>query len=409
MPPDDDLVPVLQKLPGLRPHLDILGPRPVQLQQAPETVLGGARNGTRPQEIPGLHRAPPAGVVGQLLREGPIHVLHVTSGDHVLPLLFRCLQGHRQLNVNIGLIGSLVLEVGERRRVLLLRGGHSVRGQGVQGNHPGCNCGAKILPQERAQGLVLPLLDPSRGPIVHERHSEDVVLRLRQRDGIALLITRPHKDGHLQLNIQQFLGTPHRIGCVFGESLAVRPSQRSAGHDDGRSTTMVSHGNVQPVGHQGVVLSTEHNSHIRGMLPRGVEIGVVPNVSGQKHVDRILSHHCLPEQGVIPLDGVRMVIRKQLLQLGSDLAPSAPAGAHECIEGGMVKDLRWQQIVLAQHPQIDDLVSQRHPDRRRPPVAGLEYAVWQVLKRKISRALLGKQELRQSPRHATAVGYPHGS
>lgn len=44
---------------------------------------------------------------------------------------------------------------------------------------------------------------------------------------------------------------------------------------------MVAHGQMTPVGHEGVVRTTEHNAHIGGMVNGRVEVGVVTDLGRQ--------------------------------------------------------------------------------------------------------------------------------
>ena len=47
------------------------------------------------------------------------------------------------------------------------------------------------------------------------------------------------------------------------------------GDDNARGAAMVAHGDVLPVGHQGVLLPAEHDADVGGVVDGRVEVGVV--------------------------------------------------------------------------------------------------------------------------------------
>ena len=74
----------------------------------------------------------------------------------------------------------------------------------LHGDHPGGNRGAKVLGSKRSQRNIFPLLDVPRGPVVHENHSKDVLVRVLGSDGLAhgrALAT--DEEGHLELEVHQ--------------------------------------------------------------------------------------------------------------------------------------------------------------------------------------------------------------
>ena len=74
----------------------------------------------------------------------------------------------------------------------------------LHGDHPGGNRGAQVLGSKRSQRNIFPLLDVPRGPVVHENHSKDVLVRVLGSDGLAhgrALAT--DEEGHLELEVHQ--------------------------------------------------------------------------------------------------------------------------------------------------------------------------------------------------------------
>jgi hypothetical protein len=78
------------------------------------------------------------------------------------------------------------------------------------------------LGQEGAEGHVLPLLYIPGGPVVHDDHAEDVLLRRLYPDWLAQgRRLAANKEGHLQLEVHEAAGAEDRRFGVVGTRLAV--------------------------------------------------------------------------------------------------------------------------------------------------------------------------------------------
>ena len=70
---------------------------------------------------------------------------------------------------------------------------------------------------------------------------------------------------------------------------------------------MIADRQVFPVGHQGVVLASEHGADVGGVVQGRVEVRVVPDVGREMHRDPGLGHQRLrPQPSVIPALGVNI-------------------------------------------------------------------------------------------------------
>ena len=57
--------------------------------------------------------------------------------------------------------------------------------ESLHGDHPRRDGGSQVLGSKRSERNIFPLLDVSCGPVVHQDHSEDVLVRVLGGDGLA--------------------------------------------------------------------------------------------------------------------------------------------------------------------------------------------------------------------------------
>src|SRR5580700_7248344 len=75
--------------------------------------------------------------------------------------------------------------------------------QGLHGDHPRGNGSREILPEKRAQRLVLPTLNITGRPIVQQANSEEVIFRFGDWNGLTDWIAGPEECAELDFVIQQ--------------------------------------------------------------------------------------------------------------------------------------------------------------------------------------------------------------
>jgi len=95
---------------------------------------------------------------------------------------------------------------------------------------------------------------------------------------------------------------------------------------------VVSDGKVSPVGHQGVLLATEHDSDVGGVLLGGIEIGVVTNVGGEVGLDGGDGQHSALEEILVVAKG-GLGRREELLEGLASGSPDGLAQGHEHVQG----------------------------------------------------------------------------
>lgn len=97
---------------------------------------------------------------------------------------------------------------------------------------------------------------------------------------------------NFELKVQLGRGSKNRLFILWREALTDRTSHIGTRHNKRRGTSMVSHWDVEPtcvlspdslayhayalpVGLKSIVLATEHDTDVGGMLSRAVEIGII--------------------------------------------------------------------------------------------------------------------------------------
>lgn len=83
-------------------------------------------------------------------------------------------------------------------------------------------------------------------PVIHKNHAKDVLLCILDVDRLAHGVAGTHKEGHLQLKVQQATWTESRGFIILGSSLAIWSSDWSTRHHHTRSSPMVSYWQIFP-------------------------------------------------------------------------------------------------------------------------------------------------------------------
>jgi hypothetical protein len=185
----------------------------------------------------------------------------------------------------------------------------AVRLEGHGRDDPRADRRGEVLGRERTERHVFPLLHVPGAPVVHQDVSEYPVLGLLGVHGPADRISifpaigmgvaiaaanaldvraTPDDERDLQFEIERprraVFAPPFGIGRV-DHHLSARtthpPRSTSARDVYAAGPAVVPDGHVEPIGLQRVVLASEHDAHVRGVLPRRVEVGVIPDRARQ--------------------------------------------------------------------------------------------------------------------------------
>lgn len=97
---------------------------------------------------------------------------------------------------------------------------------------------------------------------------------------------------------------------------------------------MVADGEMGPVGHQGVLLATEHDSDVGGVLLGGVKVGVVSNVGGEVGLDGVDGEDSALEEVLVVAEG-GLGGREELLDVLAGSRPDGLAQRHEQVQRGL--------------------------------------------------------------------------
>ena len=116
-----------------------------------------------------------------------------------------------------------------------------------------------------------------------------MVARLVHCDALSEHVARPDKEANLQFVIEQSRRTEGgKIGVVrFG--LPHRPANRRAAGDDRTGAPVIPDRQILVVWQERIV-GAKHRADVRRMMNRGVEIGIVADLRGQKTFDLVHRH-----------------------------------------------------------------------------------------------------------------------
>ena len=130
---------------------------------------------------------------------------------------------------------------------------------------------------------------------------------------------------------------------------------------------MVAYRQMLPVGKQCIFWITKHFTHIGGMLHATVEVRVIPNLYGQKHLYFLALDEHLTSNGMCPK--FLIFLQKKLLYPLTDFFGFLLTQTDQFIEAVFQKNPFWKKEVgkeafLIQNTQINDLISNCHTDSR---------------------------------------------
>lgn len=174
-----------------------------------------------------------------------------------------------------------------------------------------------------------------------------------------------NKDTHLQLKVQPLALAKHRLIGSLWLRLSPRPDNIPVNHH-GRRPAMIPNRNMHPVLRQSIFGPPDNGSHIKRMIPRSVEIGIVAYPSRQVHLDILHLMNKFQQVLLIILqDGISP---EEPLEGVPRLHPVLPVEPHEYIELVVVEhlvvllvetgeQLAVEQAELLHLAQVDDPVA----------------------------------------------------
>lgn len=139
---------------------------------------------------------------------------------------------------------------------------------------------------------------------------------------------------HLELAVHTERGAILRSLALDNDTLTLGTLQLGARDDDGGGTAVVTDGEVGPVGHQGVLLATEHDSDVGGVLLGSVEVSVVSNVGGEVGLDGVDGEDSALEEILVIAEG-GLGGREELLDVLAGGRPDGLTQRHEQVQGGL--------------------------------------------------------------------------
>src|SRR5260221_4107963 len=127
-----------------------------ELHQRAEGVGGGARQGSRAEQIAGLQVAAVGCLVRDDLRESPVRVAEIAAREAQQALHLWRAQVHLQLDGEAAFaLVALIEKVRQRPRIIACarESGTAVRLQRIHRHNPGGNGGGEALAEERPEGM----------------------------------------------------------------------------------------------------------------------------------------------------------------------------------------------------------------------------------------------------------------
>src|SRR5689334_12688404 len=176
-------------------------------------------------------------------------------GDAFAPHLLRG-QRHLELNGKSAMVLIiLVIEVRQGFRIAGRTRRHRLaeRRERLWAYDPRTDTRQEILGQKRAERLIFPSLDITRGPIVEKTVARDVLRSLSDRNGRTQFVSFPNPDPELQFVIQP-TGRAELWSIRIGSfALTIGANYRLPGNSHRARPAMVSDRHIFVVGEQRIV------------------------------------------------------------------------------------------------------------------------------------------------------------
>mmetsp|Transcript_1162 Transcript_1162/g.1849 ORF Transcript_1162/g.1849 Transcript_1162/m.1849 type:complete len:313 (-) Transcript_1162:6-944(-) len=265
------------------------------------------------------------------------------------------------LQVNIISPGLISNQIRQRLRILLGRSLHTEGLQSLHGDDPRRNSSSKVLSTEGTQRNILPLLDVTSAPIIHDSNTKNFVFSIFDLNSVAQLIRGTDVESHLKLEIKESAGSELR-GSLSRLGLTAGTMEVGSRNNNRGGSAMVTNREMEPVGLKGVINSTEHDSHIGGVLSRRVKISIISNTSRENHLNRILCHKGFSSQFLV-ISQSRIISRQERRDGNTSFLPGSLAHGHEGVEGGLTEDFgaieerSVEQASIGHNSKIQDLIS----------------------------------------------------
>ena len=215
-----------------------------------------------------------------------------------------------------------------------------------------------------------------------------MILGVIDRDRLAELIASADQEAELKFVVEALARADNRhLAAAFG--LTERPADRLAADNDGRRTPVVADRHPFVIGQQRRI-GAEQPAHRRRMVDAGIEIGVIADLAGQRHLHRLLRQQAGGPCSLLLAAGLQ-----SFRQGHSQPLPRRLAHCHEAVH--IACGQRFECALQARRPawagggqlQVEQLVADRHSGAQ-SPVGPAKASERQVLDREIGLRLIGR-------------------
>ena len=202
----------------------------------------------------------------------------------------------------------------------------------------------------------------------------------------------PDKEAGFDFVIKRLGGGEVRRRAAGRQNLAGRAFHRRAAHDNRGRPAVIADGHIFVVGKQRI-LRPEEPAYIRGVMDRGVEVGVVADPcrlehGGFRHGEQMGRHRPLM------IGRMRMAGPEEVAEQGTQRRPALRPACHEWVQrsGGTglsgLRGKRRQQARVAAAPEVQYLVANGYADGGLP--CTLEDPKGQVLDGECATRTIGR-------------------
>lgn len=182
-----------------------------------------------------------------------------------------------------------ILQVGHHSGSLFTKG-YLEGFESFRSDNPGGKSRTEVLCVEGAEGNVFPNLQIASTPIIEESEAENMVTSIVYLDRSTHFVATSNNSAHFQFEVHALAVRESGVDLVSTD-LTSGAANRGTVNDDRRGTTMVTNGQVQPVGLDSVVGATNHHTNVVGMIVAGVKVSVIVDVDGHGHLNTLNGHH----------------------------------------------------------------------------------------------------------------------